>query len=192
MAPDFESFVRAKSGSLMRTAYLLVGDRSTAEDVLQTALLTAYRSWGPSDSGGFGPIHAHGKSLSEPPSTGVFATGGALRPATLSNRTDDGGGATNERLWVGPLLSLLPAEQRAVLVLRSYEDFTEVQTARVLRSTGRNRQRHHARPQRTIYPGEHLRSAGRTGTVRARVAPLHTRDVLVLITAARPSRMSFL
>jgi DNA-directed RNA polymerase specialized sigma24 family protein len=43
---SFEDFVRARSGSLLRTALLLVGqNRAEAEDLLQFALERAYRHW---------------------------------------------------------------------------------------------------------------------------------------------------
>ena len=42
---DFRQFVAARSASLQRTAYLLVGDWAHAEDVLQTALTKTYLAW---------------------------------------------------------------------------------------------------------------------------------------------------
>jgi DNA-directed RNA polymerase specialized sigma24 family protein len=39
----FEAFVAARSGDLLRTAVLLTRDRGHAEDLLQTALVKAYR-----------------------------------------------------------------------------------------------------------------------------------------------------
>jgi DNA-directed RNA polymerase specialized sigma24 family protein len=35
----FRGFVAARSAALLRSAYLLVGDRGRAEDLLQTALV---------------------------------------------------------------------------------------------------------------------------------------------------------
>jgi RNA polymerase sigma-70 factor (sigma-E family) len=43
--PDFEEFVAARSGSLLRTAYLLCGNRETAEDLVQSALAKAFPRW---------------------------------------------------------------------------------------------------------------------------------------------------
>jgi DNA-directed RNA polymerase specialized sigma24 family protein len=44
---EFEDFVRARSGALLRTAMLLTGqNRSQAEDLLQGALERACRRWG--------------------------------------------------------------------------------------------------------------------------------------------------
>ena len=43
--PGFDNFVAAHSTALLRTAYLLTGDRGHAEDLLQTALLRTLRRW---------------------------------------------------------------------------------------------------------------------------------------------------
>jgi len=42
---DFSDFVHARSVSLMRLAWLLAPDRAAADDLLQSALLRAYRRW---------------------------------------------------------------------------------------------------------------------------------------------------
>src|SRR6478735_10555567 len=42
---DFEAFVAARSPALWRSAYLLTGDPHRAEDLLQTALVKAWRRW---------------------------------------------------------------------------------------------------------------------------------------------------
>ncbi len=42
---DFRSYVTARSPALLRTAYLLTGNRADAEDLLQTALAKTYLSW---------------------------------------------------------------------------------------------------------------------------------------------------
>jgi RNA polymerase sigma-70 factor, ECF subfamily len=44
-AEEFTAFVLARSPSLLRTAYLLTGDRASAEDLVQTALLSTLRHW---------------------------------------------------------------------------------------------------------------------------------------------------
>lgn len=45
-AEDFPDFVRASSGSLLHTAWLLTGDRHRAEDLVQGALARTYAAWG--------------------------------------------------------------------------------------------------------------------------------------------------
>jgi RNA polymerase sigma-70 factor (sigma-E family) len=42
---EFEEFVAARSPSLMRTAYLLVGHREAAEDLVQSALERTFPRW---------------------------------------------------------------------------------------------------------------------------------------------------
>ena len=42
---DFDGFVAARSGSLLRTAYLLTHDHALAEDLLQTSLTKAWFAW---------------------------------------------------------------------------------------------------------------------------------------------------
>jgi RNA polymerase sigma-70 factor (sigma-E family) len=42
---DFEEYVRSRSGSLLRFAYLLSGDQHTAEDLTQSALADALTHW---------------------------------------------------------------------------------------------------------------------------------------------------
>ena len=50
MSPDeetgFREFARARTVLLRRTAYLLCGDWHLAEDLMQSALIKIYRSWG--------------------------------------------------------------------------------------------------------------------------------------------------
>ncbi|HEU4515024.1 MAG TPA: sigma factor, partial [Nocardioidaceae bacterium] len=42
---EFEEYMAARQPSLLRTAYLLTGDRHTAEDLVQTSLAKLYLSW---------------------------------------------------------------------------------------------------------------------------------------------------
>jgi RNA polymerase sigma-70 factor (sigma-E family) len=41
----FREYVTARSGSLLRTAYLLTGNRADAEDLVQAALAKTYQAW---------------------------------------------------------------------------------------------------------------------------------------------------
>src|SRR4029079_13061493 len=41
---EFATFVRARTGALLRTAYLLTGDRHLAEDLVQDALARTHRA----------------------------------------------------------------------------------------------------------------------------------------------------
>jgi DNA-directed RNA polymerase specialized sigma24 family protein len=42
---SFEAFVAERSTPLLRTAYLLTGDRGAAEDLLETALIATHQRW---------------------------------------------------------------------------------------------------------------------------------------------------
>src|ERR1700753_4459759 len=42
---DFAEFARASYGGLRHAAYLMTGDRHTAEDAAQTALVRTYAAW---------------------------------------------------------------------------------------------------------------------------------------------------
>src|SRR4249919_1308590 len=42
---EFSAYMAARQPALLRTAYLLTGDRHTAEDLVQTALAKLYLSW---------------------------------------------------------------------------------------------------------------------------------------------------
>ncbi|MFA1551395.1 sigma factor [Actinomadura chokoriensis] len=43
--PDYAAYVTERSPRLLRTAYLLCRDGGQAEDLLQTALVKAWRAW---------------------------------------------------------------------------------------------------------------------------------------------------
>src|SRR5688500_15885416 len=45
MFASFDEFVEDRSTALLRTAFLLTGDRGHAEDLLQTTLLRTLRRW---------------------------------------------------------------------------------------------------------------------------------------------------
>jgi len=42
---EFAAYMQARQPSLMRTAYLLTGDRHSAEDLVQTSLAKLYLAW---------------------------------------------------------------------------------------------------------------------------------------------------
>jgi RNA polymerase sigma-70 factor (sigma-E family) len=130
---DFREFVAARSPALLRTAYLLTGDWATAEDLLQTALTKIFLAWKR-----LGEIEAvepyarrvlvntsiswwrrrwHGERPTE-----------VLPERAAPDRVDEQ--LERDALWQH--VKSLPARQRAVLVLRFYEDLSEAQTASLL------------------------------------------------------------
>jgi len=123
----FESFVAARSTRLLRTAYLLTRDHQKAEDLLQTALAKTWLAWARIDE----PEPYVRKVLVNTYSTWWQRRWRDERPTDdLPEQPYDSVGEVGRDLWVA--LGHLPRGQRAVLVLRYFEDLTEVETARLL------------------------------------------------------------
>jgi RNA polymerase sigma-70 factor (sigma-E family) len=128
----FEAFVTARSHDLMRTAVLLTRDRGHAEDLLQTALVKAYRRWNRID--GEDPYPYVRRIL-----VTTAASWRRLRvtqeivslPASEAG-TPDSTDAVAERDRMAEALGTLPSRMRAVLVLRYTEDLSEAATAEIL------------------------------------------------------------
>jgi len=133
---SFEDFVRARSGSLLRTALLLTGQsRAEAEDLLQIALERAYRHW-PRICGSEGP-ERYVRQILARASTDRWRRL-ARRPEQAMPAADYGPVAPDrtseiaDRDYLLRALASLPPRQRAVLVLRYFDDLSEAETARML------------------------------------------------------------
>lgn len=129
--PEFDAFVAARWPHLLRVAYLLAGDWAAAEDLLQNALVKAWFAW---------------RRISGDPEPYVrrivvnaFLSGRRRRwraevpVETLPEPTGVdplAGHGDRDVLWRA--LGRLPAKQRAVLVLRYFEDLSEEQIAATL------------------------------------------------------------
>lgn len=122
---EFDEFVRARSRALGRTAYLLTGDHHLAEDLLQHALMQAARHWeritvSPEAYVRRAMVHQNiswwrRRKFDESPLEGYDGASPAADP--------------DLRLSVEQALARLTPKQRTCLVLRFFEDLTEVQTA---------------------------------------------------------------
>jgi RNA polymerase sigma-70 factor (sigma-E family) len=121
----FNAFVQARSAALSRTAYLLTGDHHLAEDLLQAALLQAARHWS--------RIHTAPEAyVRRILYTQNVSWWRRRRYAEVSLGSHDVPVRVAEpelRMTLEQALSLLTAKQRTVLVLRYFEDLTEVQAA---------------------------------------------------------------
>ncbi|HEX5543481.1 MAG TPA: SigE family RNA polymerase sigma factor [Micromonospora sp.] len=129
---DFHQFVVQRSPALSRAAFLLAGDHQLAEDLLQAALARTYRHWqrihGDQPEAYVRRVMYHQhiswwrrKRVTEH----LMAT-----PPERSG--DDPSGATELRVAVAAALQQLTPRQRAVVVLRYYDDLTEAQVADLL------------------------------------------------------------
>jgi RNA polymerase sigma-70 factor (sigma-E family) len=137
---SFDAFVAARSRSLLRTAYLLTRDHALAEDLVQTALAKTWFHW--SRIRGDNP---------EPYVRRVLVTiysswwrrrwNGEIPTEELPDAAGpraahlDSVSPTGERLDLWVAIGRLPRRQRAVVVLRFYEDLTEAETARLMGSS---------------------------------------------------------
>ena len=128
---DFRGFVAARSGALLRTAFLLTGDWQRAEDLLQAALMRCYGRWARIES-----PEAYVRQVMV-----TLVTGWRHRRWNAEVPTEvlpdpspvqDPSVRWEERLDMLRLLRELAPRQRAVVVLRFYEDMTEVQVAQML------------------------------------------------------------
>ncbi|MGK5518530.1 SigE family RNA polymerase sigma factor [Micromonospora sp. URMC 107] len=130
---EFRDFVAARSSALLRTAYLLSGDWATAEDLLQTALTKTYLAW--RRLGGIEAIEPYARRVMINTSTSWWRRRwhGERPTEVLPERAGvDEIEQQLDRDLLWRHLSALPSRQRAVLVLRFYEDMSEAQTAALL------------------------------------------------------------
>ena len=131
---DFESWLVAREPALQRLALLLTGDPHAAQDLVQTSLAKLYLAWDRLDD------HDHARRL-RPPDPGQRAPH-RLAPAVASTRgrhrrrrrtgpdhADEYDGS-REAVW--QFVRSLPPRQRAVIVLRYYEQLTEAEIADTL------------------------------------------------------------
>ncbi len=154
LGEDFDEFVRAASPRLVRTAYLLVGDLGHAEDLVQTALVRTARRWRDAKAAPTAyaravlvnlakdRVRARSRRVAETPLDGM--------PVTHRGPAATGADVDVEAIVLRDALvratRALPPRQRAVLVLRYFEDLPVEQVAEILGcSTGTVKsQTHHA------------------------------------------------
>lgn len=130
---DFSAYMAARQPALLRTAYLLSGDRHTAEDLVQTALAKLYLSWDKVQRHESLDGYVRRILVNENNSLWRRAfkrherTSDALPEHGFLEEYDDGMAA---EVW--KLVSSLPPKQRAVIVLRYYEQLSEAEIAHTL------------------------------------------------------------
>jgi RNA polymerase sigma-70 factor (sigma-E family) len=132
----FDEFVATAQARLGRTAALLTGDRHLAEDLLQTALAKTYLRWGKLREPTAAEAYVRSVMVNQVVRWRRRRWTAEIPAAELPERSATGGddayGDADTRALLRAALGSLPATQRAVLVLRYFEDLTEDETARVL------------------------------------------------------------
>ncbi|GAB2830901.1 SigE family RNA polymerase sigma factor [Streptomyces chlorus] len=135
--PSFSSYMRARQPVLLRTARSLTGNPNDAEDLLQTALAKTYVAWERIEDHRALDGYVRRALLNTRTSqwrkrkVDEFACGELPEPDPVSAADDPAEQqALRDAMWRA--IMRLPARQRAMVVLRYYEDLSEVQTAEVL------------------------------------------------------------
>jgi RNA polymerase sigma-70 factor (sigma-E family) len=130
---EFRDFVAARSTALLRTAYLLSGDWGAAEDLLQVSLTKTYLAWRRIDHNQAVEPYARRVLVNTATSWWRRRWHGERPTEVLPERAiSDGLDARLERDALWSHIKELPPRQRAVLVLRFYEDLSEADTAALL------------------------------------------------------------
>jgi RNA polymerase sigma-70 factor (sigma-E family) len=129
---DFAEYVTAAWARLLRSAWLLTGDWHLAEDLLQTVLARAYGRWPRLRSGS---PDAYLRAMLAT----TYLTwrrrrwrGELPAPAPAEPPGTDPHARVDLQESVRRALSVLPRQQRAVLMLRFHADLTEAATAETL------------------------------------------------------------
>jgi RNA polymerase sigma-70 factor (sigma-E family) len=130
----FRGYVAARSPALLRTAFLLTGNRADAEDLLQTSLAKTYLAWDRIREREAVDGYVRRVMVNTQTSwwrrrrVDEYPTGELPERGTGRDATEDL--ALHDALWTA--LAGLPKRQRAMVVLRYYEDLSEAETAQVL------------------------------------------------------------
>jgi len=134
-ALSFDAFVRARLPALTRFAYAVTGDPHTAADLVQDALERTGLHWSRIERSGDPEAYVKRAIVNGRISRWRRQRRESLvetvpEPRGLEMRAPQAAPARDEVMW--QLLATLPRRQRAVLVLRYYEDMSEEQIAQTL------------------------------------------------------------
>jgi RNA polymerase sigma-70 factor (sigma-E family) len=131
--PAFRDYVRERSRALLRTAYLLTGNRADAEDLVQSALAKTYLAWDRIEDRGAldgyvrrAMVNTHiswwrRRRVEEYPTDEVPDQ--VVADHAMSSDIQEA---------VRRAVDRLPQRMRAAVTLRFYEDMTEAEIAEVL------------------------------------------------------------
>ncbi|WP_017572799.1 SigE family RNA polymerase sigma factor [Nocardiopsis halotolerans] len=131
---EFDDYVLARGDALLRFAYVLCGDAHRAEDFVQEALVQCHRRWRRIERERGLDSYVRKAILRQFLS---WRRRGAARDWPTDRFEERGGWdqhveAVAERDTMHRLLAQLPRRQRAVLVLRYYEDLPDQRIAELL------------------------------------------------------------
>jgi RNA polymerase sigma-70 factor (sigma-E family) len=130
---EYAEFVAASLHRLHRMAYAVCGDRELAEDAVQSALVSAYRTWPRVRDAASSEAYLRKMVVNQlltwrrRKSWSTSALGHAVEPSRASHEDQV---VEHQRVWTA--VGLLPPRQRAVIVLRYYEGMSEAEISEVL------------------------------------------------------------
>jgi RNA polymerase sigma-70 factor (sigma-E family) len=133
-AEGFARFVEQRERALQRTAWLLTGDWALAEDLVQTALVRSWPRWERIRRRDDPEIYVRRVMINTWATWSRRRWRGERASATVPERRAPGDMAAEVavRMAVRNALAALTDRQRAVLVLRIFDDLSEAQVADVL------------------------------------------------------------
>ena len=131
--PTFRDYVQSRSRALLRTAYLLTGNKADAEDLVQSALAKTYLAWNRIEDRGAldgyvrrAMVNTHiswwrRRRLEEYPTDEIPER--AVVDQSVSTEMEE---------CLRRAIDRLPQRMRAAVMLRYYEDMTEAEVAEAL------------------------------------------------------------
>jgi RNA polymerase sigma-70 factor (sigma-E family) len=133
-AEGFAQFVAARERALLRTARLLTGDWALAEDLVQTALVRSWPRWERIRRRDDPEIYVRRVLVNTWASWSRRRWRGERASETVPERPAPGDVAAEVavRMAVDSALKSLTSRERAVLVLRVFDDLSEAQVAQIL------------------------------------------------------------
>jgi RNA polymerase sigma-70 factor (sigma-E family) len=122
----FTAYVAARRRTLLRAAWLLTSDWHLAEDLVQTALAKTYLAWARMDSP---DAYVRRVMVTTYVTWWRRRWHGEAPTENLPETATPPGADVDVRQQIYGVLRELPRRQRAVVVLRYFEDLTEAETA---------------------------------------------------------------
>ena len=130
---EFGEFVAARYASLVRTAFLLTGDRGHAEDLVQTSLLRTFHAWARLNAPENAEAYTRTTMIRLASRWRRRSWTAEVPAAEVSGReSPDPSAQVDEAVTVRAALLMLSWTQRAVLVLRYFDDLPEATVAELL------------------------------------------------------------
>lgn len=132
---EFSTFVRLCAADLQRAAWLLTGDWSSAQDLVQTSLAKTWLRWSSIRRRDAQPAYVRRVMMT----TFLawrrrrWSCEVAVDQVPEPGAIEDLAGEVSQRAAVSEALRRLPKQQRAAVVLRYFADLTEQDTAYAMR-----------------------------------------------------------